>query len=153
MRILYLHGLGAQPGGAKATFLRQQGHEVVEPEVPAKFSEALGTAQQAFDRRRPEVVVGASRGGAVAMNIDTGDVPLVLIAPAWKWRGPANTVRPGTIILHSPNDGVVPPEHSRELARRSGLPDDRLVMVGEDHWMTDQAALAALQEAVEKAGK
>jgi hypothetical protein len=153
MRILYLHGLGAQPGGAKATFLRQQGHEVVEPEVSARFSEALSTAQQAFDRQCPDAVVGASRGGAVAMNIDSGHVPLVLIAPAWKWRGRAKTVRPETIILHSPNDEVVPPEHSRELARRSRLAEDRLVMVGEDHRMSDEAALAALREAVEKVGK
>ncbi len=99
------------------------------------------------------MVVGSSRGGAVAINMDTGETPLVLIAPAWSSRGTATTVKPATIILHSANDDVVPIEGSRELLRRSGLPEDRLVVVGDNHRMVDEAAFAALLEAVEEVGK
>ena len=35
----------------------------------------LGVAQAEFDQHQPDVVVGSSRGGAVAVNIDSGDTP------------------------------------------------------------------------------
>ena len=60
----------------------------------------------------------------MAANIDTGEIPLVLIAPAWKKWGKATTVKAAVTILHSPNDAVVSFEDSRELLRNSGLPDD-----------------------------
>ena len=46
----------------------------INPKLPDEsFAEALGIAQAEFDRHQPDVVVGSSRGGAVAMNFDTGD--------------------------------------------------------------------------------
>ena len=46
------------------------------------------------------MVVGSSRGGAVAMSLDSGDTPLVLLCPAWKKYRAAKTVKPSTVILH-----------------------------------------------------
>ena len=55
-------------------------HEVLNPALPdGDFDEAVRIAQAEFDRHRPDVVVGSSRGGAVAMNIDSQDTPLVLL--------------------------------------------------------------------------
>ena len=152
MKILFLHGYGSDPNGIRPTFLKQSGHEVAHPALPnGDFEESLRIAQRAFDQHQPDVVVGSSRGGAVAMNIDTPQTPLVLIAPAWRHRGAATTVKPATIILHSTNDDVVPIDDSRELLQRSGLREDRLHTVGENHRMVDEAAFAALLEAIEKA--
>jgi hypothetical protein len=53
------------------------------------------------------------------MNIDTKGAALVLLCPAWKKWGTATTVKPGTIILHSEADDVVPIAHSRELVIQS----------------------------------
>ena len=146
MMLLYLHGFGLSPGGVKATFLKSHGHEVVEPELPDyKFRTCLGIAQTAFDTAKPDVVVGSSRGGAIAMNISVGDTRLVLLAPAWMALGKADKVPSNAVILHSPDDEVIPFEHSRELAERSRC---RLVAVGEDHGMTDEPALQALLRAV-----
>ena len=61
----------------------------------------------------------------MAMNIDSGDTPLVLLCPAWKRWGTATTVKPNTIILHSPADDVVPFADSEELVRNSDLPSRR----------------------------
>ena len=73
MKILFLHGWGSTPGGVKPTFLRTNGHEVCNPHLPDDdFEAAVHIAQAHFDQQRPEVVVGSSRGGAVAMNLDTG---------------------------------------------------------------------------------
>jgi hypothetical protein len=46
-------------------------------------SRRAGNVDAEFDQHHPDVVVGSSRGGAVAMNIDAGAAPLVLLCPAW----------------------------------------------------------------------
>jgi hypothetical protein len=144
---LYLHGYRSGPGGAQAKYLKSHGHDVVEPKLPdLKFRKCLGIAQSAVDEHQPDVVVGSSRGGAIGMNIPLSDTRLVLIAPAWYHLGKADTVAASAIILHSPRDEVIPFEHSRQLADRSGC---RLVAVGEDHAMTDDEALQSLLQAVE----
>ena len=108
MKILFLHGWQSVPGGVKPTFLARHGHEVINPKLPDEdFEEALRIAQAEYDRHRPDVVVGSSRGGAVAMNLDSGDTPLVLLCPAWKKYGRAKIVKPGTVVLHSRADGVL----------------------------------------------
>ena len=89
MKILYLHGRGSAPGGLKATWLRDQGHEVLNPQLDDEdFTASVRISQQAFDIERPDVVVGSSRGGAVALNLITGQTPLVLLCPSWKYNGP-----------------------------------------------------------------
>lgn len=149
--ILFLHGYGSDPDGIRPMFLQESGYHVVHPALPDHdFQESLRIAQAAFDGRPPDVVVGSSRGGAVAMNINTGTTPLVLIAPAWKKWEMATTVKAATLILHSENDDVVPIQGSRELLQRSGLPEQRLIVAGEDHRMTDRQAFDALLEAIEK---
>lgn len=104
------------------------------------FEESVRIAQRALDEGRPDLVIGSSRGGAVAMNLQAGHTPAVLLAPAWRKWGKATTIGAGTVILHSPNDDVVPIDDSRELVRQSGLPDDHLLVVGEDHRMIDAEA-------------
>lgn len=150
MKILFLDGLGSNPTGRKPAFLRNQGFEVAYPILPEwDFDEAVRAAQDAFDADRPDVIVGYSRGGAVAMNMRFEDVPLVLLAPAWEYRGTATTVKPRTLVLHSPCDVLVPIDDSRELVRYSGLPDAALRVVGEEHDMDDPVALRTLLDSVE----
>ena len=152
MNVLYLHGLHSRPGGVKPTFLRAEGFTVINPALPdGDFAESVRRAQSAFDAERPDVVVGSSRGGAVALSIDTADTPVVLIAPAWKKWGDVGCARPRTLILHAEADAVIPLAASRELVARSGLPDSALIVVGADHNMVDPAALAALVEAIRRA--
>ena len=153
MKILFLHGLGSKPGGFKPTFLRQQGFAVVNPGLPDDdFERSVQIAQDAFDAETVDAIVGSSRGGAVAMNIDTRRTPLVLITPAWKRWGTATTVKPNTVILHSDADELVPIENSRQLAARANLPNDALVVVGKSHYMTDEAALSALTKVLRDIG-
>ena len=152
MKILFLHGWQSTPGGVKPTYLKDHGHEVLNPALPDDdFDAAVRIAQAEFDQHRPDVVVGSSRGGAVAMNINIGSTPLVLLCPAWKRWGTARTVKPGTIILHSKADEVVPFSDSVELVRNSGLPESALIVVGHEHRLADPESLAKMVEACEKA--
>ena len=151
MKILFLHGWQSVPGGVKPTFLAQHGHEVINPKLPDEdFEEALRIAQAEYDQHRPAVVVGSSRGGAVAMNLDSGDTPLVLLCPAWRNWGTVRTVKPGTVILHSRADDVVAFAHSEELVTNSGLPATALVEVGSDHRLADPEPLKAMRQACER---
>lgn len=153
MKILFLHGWQSTPGGVKPTYLKSHGHEVLNPALPDDdFDAAVRIAQAEYDRGKPDVVVGSSRGGAVAMNLKI-DVPLVLLCPACKRWGSATTVKPGTVILHSKADDVIPFADSQELLRNSGLPQSALVVVGHEHRLADKESLAKMLEAVEDIGR
>jgi hypothetical protein len=145
MTILFLHGWHSVPGGVKPTYLKEHGHEVINPALDDDdFAAAVRTAQAEFDRHQPQVVVGSSRGGAVAMNINSGDAKLVLLCPAWKKWGTVRTVKPGTVILHSRADDVIPFADSEELVGSSGA---TLIEVGNDHRLADPEPLAAMLKA------
>ena len=149
-KILYLHGWNSVVGGVKPTYLKTHGHDVHEPALDhGDFQRALETAQRAFDQHQPDIVVGSSRGGAVAVNLDSVNARLVLICPAWKKWGSAKITKPGTLILHSRADDVVPFQDSLDLISISGLPPSALIDVGQDHRLADPETLEALLRAVE----
>ena len=151
MKILFLHGWHSTPGGRKPSFLAESGHQVANPALcPDDFEKACRTAQTAFDEQQPEVVVGSSRGGAVAMNIERRGTPLVLMCPAWKHWGEAASVVDPVLILHSRGDEVIPFEDSEELVRMSGLPADRLIETGVEHRLASDQALRDMANACER---
>jgi hypothetical protein len=88
------------------------------------FWRSVHAAQEAYDRCRPDVIVGTSMGGAVALHLRSGDTPQVLIAPAWRaWAllrvGRARRVKPATVVLHGGRDRVIFPRYSRRLLANS----------------------------------
>jgi hypothetical protein len=96
MKILFLHGWQSIPGGVKPTHLVQHGHVIINPKLPDDdFGEAVKIAQAEFDGQQPDVVIGSSRGGAVAMNSDWAK--LVMLCPAWKKYETARTAKLGTV--------------------------------------------------------
>lgn len=142
MKVLFLHGYGSRPGGLKPTYLKDAGFEVLNPSLPSEdFEESVRIAQKAFDESAPDVVVGSSMGGAVAMNIDSAQVPLVLLCPAWKRWGCVCSVKKATRVLHSPQDDLIPIADSEELLENSGLSEDRLLLTGHEHRLADGASL------------
>jgi hypothetical protein len=148
MKILFLHGWHSVPGGVKPTYLAEHGHEVFNPALSDDdFDEAVAVAQSEFDKHSPDVVVASSRGAAAAMEIKSGNTPLVLLCPAWKRWGTARKAKARTAILHSRNDEVVPFADSVELVRISGLPASALIETGSDHRLADPDSLAAMLKA------
>ena len=145
MKILFLHGWKSVPGGMKPSFLKQAGHDVPNPALDHDdFDAAVETAQSEFDQHQPDVIVGSSRGGAVAMALRCDDTPLVLLCPAWKNWGQATRIKPGSLVFHSRLDDVIPFEDSEELVARSGLPPETVVQVGADHRLADPGSLQAM---------
>ncbi|MGE0758633.1 MAG: hypothetical protein AB7O38_16520 [Pirellulaceae bacterium] len=154
MRILFLHGWHSVPGGVKPSYLKDAEHSVINPALnDDDLDDAVRAAQADYDRHQPDVIVGSSRGGAVAMNIDSRDTPLVLLCPAWKNWGTATKLKPNSVILHSRADDVIPFSDSEELVAQSGLPPETLIDVGNDHRLADPEPLKAMLEACERLAK
>ncbi|NQW62155.1 MAG: alpha/beta hydrolase [Deltaproteobacteria bacterium] len=153
-RILYLHGLESSPNAGKATRLREEGHEVVGPQLDhaPDLTASIATAQAALDAALAaggvDVVVASSRGGAVATGLQTRGVPLLLLCPAWKRFGLDARISGTVRILHAAADDLVPLADSVELLERSGLPAEALTVVGDHHKLHDPAATAAMLAAV-----
>jgi len=152
MKVLFLHGWRSVPGGVKPTYLAGKGLEVINPALDDNdFAKAVATAQQAFEKHQPSVVVGSSRGGAVAMNLADYQVPLVLLCPAWKNWGNVKTINSKSVVLHSSMDDIIPFQHSLELIENSKLPSGHLVEVGGDHRLADPRSLEEMHQRVLKA--
>jgi pimeloyl-ACP methyl ester carboxylesterase len=153
MKILFCHGLEGSPNGRKATALRDAGYEVIAPLLPKEdFERSVRAAGEALAKGRPDVIVGSSRGGAVAMRVaGDGAAPLVLLAPAWRRCGVGPRVRSDTRILHGIKDDVVPLADSIELEQRCQLPAENLIPINDDHRLASPLAVAALIRAVAEA--
>ena len=150
MKVLFLHGLESKPGGTKPSFLKKAGYTVLNPALPRNdFEISVKVAQDTIDTEQPDLVVGSSRGGAVAMCVSTRGAPLILIAPAWQRFLSVQQLgefkirhdNQKTIILHSDNDDVVSPADSEQLENLYGI---KKICVGENHRMSDDDALEAL---------
>lgn len=149
MKILFLHGLESAPGGKKPQFLESLGHEVLNPAlIRDDFTKSVEIAQKVFDEESPDIVVGSSRGGAVAMALESEGVKTVLIAPAYKKYevAPTHVTRSGErVVLHSILDDVISINDSADLVKRCGY---NLHVCGADHRMSDPDALRMLQEVI-----
>lgn len=145
MKILFLHGWHSVPGGVKPSCLRDHDHVVINPALDDDdFAAAVHTAQVEYDEHKPDVIVGSSRGGAVALNMNSHNTPLVLLCPAWKNWGTATTLKPNSVILHSRQDDVIPFTDSEDLVANSGLPAETLIEVGSDHRLADHESLSVM---------
>ena len=145
-KVLFLHGLESKPGGSKPKHLEKHGFTVFNPYLPkSSWEESMAAAQKIIDEEEPDVIVGSSRGGAVAMAINPANSKLVLIAPAWKRFQVSPQVSNSTIVLHSADDDIVLFEDSNQLKEKCNV---TLISCGACHRMRDAEALDALLDAV-----
>ncbi|QDU79528.1 Alpha/beta hydrolase family protein [Polystyrenella longa] len=148
MKILFLHGWHSVVGGVKPTSLKNAGHQVLNPALDDDdFGLAVRTAQQVYDDEHPDVIVGSSRGSAVAMNLQSGQTPLVLLCPAWKNWGSVATIKSNSRVLHSRADDVIPYADSEELIANSQLDLKSLIEVGTDHRLAEPEPLQVMLKA------
>ncbi len=147
-RVLFLHGLEGKPDGTKPTYLKNKGlHVVAVPLTKYDLEASLETANWAVKTMKPDIIVGSSRGGALATHIDGRGARKILIAPAYKAFGlkPFTDLDESTTILHCPEDDMVPYKFSEELVEKFGC---KLIACGEGHRMSDIEALETLLEEV-----
>ena len=143
--ILFFHGLNSSPLSEKAKFLASTGYNIITPWLPAdNWEKTLRVAQECVDAYKPDVIIGSSRGGAVALNVknEKKSSKLILIAPAWRKYGTASKTSPKANILHSKSDQVIPYADSVRLSANSGC---KLHEVGDSHRMNESDVYEMIQ--------
>jgi hypothetical protein len=129
-KVLFLHGMFGQ-NSSKPYFIRSLGLEVFHPLLNDwSFEDSIKEAQKHLNETEPDLIVGSSRGGAVAMNIDSKNIPIILLAPAWRFFGKKDQTKNNSTIIHSENDNLIPIKDSIKLAANSNC---KLVIAGKDH--------------------
>lgn len=137
-RVQFIHGLEGSPQGTKARLLAEH-FQARTPDMDTSDFEACARLQaEVAADFRPDVLVGSSFGGAVALALlqrGRWCGPTLLLAQAGRSLGLALRLPEGVSvwIVHGTRDDLVPIEDSRALAR-TGSPDRvRLIEVDDDH--------------------
>lgn len=138
LRVQLIHGLEGSPSGAKARYLARH-FELVAPAMDTgDFAGAVATQAAALGAQRPDVLVGSSFGGAVALVLLQRGLwrgPTLLLAPAGGHFALEPRLPDGVpvTIVHGTRDEICPIEWSRALGR-SGSPGlVELVEVDDEH--------------------
>jgi pimeloyl-ACP methyl ester carboxylesterase len=149
MRVLFVHGQESGPQGTKARLLAEH-FEARTPQMDTqRFEGCVRQIAQAIAEFAPEVVVGSSFGGAVAVALLQRGLwrgPTLLLAPAPAALGVEPRLPAGVPvwIVHGGRDDVVPPAASLILSR-SGSPElVRLFEVNDDHRLSATVASGRL---------
>lgn len=146
-KVLLLRGWFSS-GSTKSLYLHQLGFKVFTPRLSDfSFQRAVEEANEAYEFVQPDLILGMSRGGAVALNIKNQNTPTILLAPAWRSFGRVSEItNPKTIVIHSPKDTMVSYEDSVDLIKSSQ--HGHLITAGHDHRLNDRDAREALEEAI-----
>jgi predicted esterase YcpF (UPF0227 family) len=85
LRVHFIHGLEGSPQGAKPRFLAEHFDTVAPAMDTSDLPGAIATQEAALAASAPDVLVGSSFGGAIAVDLLARGVwrgPTVLLAPA-----------------------------------------------------------------------
>jgi len=83
------------------------------------------------------------------MNIDIGETPLVLIAPDGNvGEKPKPSAKARSFCIHEQT--MWSRLCLRRLVNNSGLPQEALIDVGNDHWLSDPESLEAMLKVCER---
>jgi len=72
----------------------------LSPDHHLFFARSVAMAQELYDETPPDIIVGSSLGGSVAMAIESKDTPMVLVGPVWHRR-----VKAAISTEHMPHAG------------------------------------------------
>lgn len=137
-RVQFIHGLEGSPQGSKARLLAAH-FDARTPEMDTRdFEACVATQVRALEEFRPQLLIGSSFGGAVAVALLQRGLwrgPTLLLAQAAQRLGlePSLPQAVSVWIVHGLRDELVDPEDSRALAR-SGTPGRvQLRLLDDDH--------------------
>jgi pimeloyl-ACP methyl ester carboxylesterase len=138
LRVQFIHGFEGSPQGTKARLLAAH-FEACTPAMNTRDFEACVREQaRTLEEFEPEVLVGSSFGGAVAVALLQRGLwrgPTLLLAQAALRRGLPPELPEGVHvwIVHARQDTLIDPEESRTLARAGTPGRVRLLEVDDDH--------------------
>jgi len=138
LRVQFIHGLEGSPQGNKARVLAAEFETTTPAMDTGHFEACVALHAETLRRFEPDVLVGSSFGGAVALALlqrEQWSGPTLLLAQAGLRQGLRAKIPPGVRVwlVHARGDDVVPIADSQRLAR-SGTPGFvRLFEIDDDH--------------------
>ena len=138
LRVQFIHGLEGSPQGNKARVLAAEFETTTPAMDTSHFEACVALHAETLRRFEPDVLVGSSFGGAVALALlqrEQWSGPTLLLAQAGLRQGLRAKIPPGVRVwlVHARGDDVVPIADSQRLAR-SGTPGFvRLFEIDDDH--------------------
>lgn len=138
IRVQFIHGLESSPQGTKAQLLAQHFTALTPAMDTADFAACIEVQAAALASFQPDVLVGSSFGGAVAVALVQRAVwrgPTLLLAQA-AFHYPVPRQLPDGVrvwLVHGRGDDIVDIEDSRQLARTGSPGLVRLIEVDDDH--------------------
>ena len=82
--MMYLHGFMSGANGAKQRQLQKRfkgQFRVIAPELYAKPEISLKIINELIEKEKPEIIVGTSLGGFMALMCEAADADLVIVNP------------------------------------------------------------------------
>lgn len=158
LRVQFAHGLESSPHGDKARALARD-FDLCAPAMDTRdFESCVRVHAEALQAFRPELLVGSSFGGAVAVALLARGLyrgPTLLLAQAAA-RYVAAPVLPEGVrvtLVHGVRDEVVPVADSRALARTGTVSLVELIEVDDDHRLSALLARGELVEIARRAAR
>ncbi|MGH0038325.1 MAG: hypothetical protein ACQGVK_25105 [Myxococcota bacterium] len=150
LRVQFIHGLESSPQGTKARRLAARFESLAPPMDTGDFEGCVRSQAEVLGGFRPDVVVGSSFGGAVAVALLQRRLwsgPTLLLAQAALRYGlPLELPDAGPIwLVHGLSDAIVDPEDSRRLAGVGDPARVRLILVDDDHRLSRSVAGGSLE--------
>jgi len=149
LRVQFIHGLEGSPQGSKARLLAEH-FETRTPAMDTRDFEACVALQgQVLETFRPDVLVGSSFGGAVAVALLRRGLwrgPTLLLAQAaLRYDAEARLPEDVTVwLVHGLADELIDPQESRRLAATGSAERVRLIEVEDDHPLHSSVASGRL---------
>jgi alpha/beta superfamily hydrolase len=138
LRVQFIHGLEGSPQGAKARLFARTFEALTPAMDTTDFEGCVQLHAHALASFRPNVLVGSSFGGAVAVELLQRGLwtgPTMLLAQAAVKRGLSVELPAGVHVwlVHGHGDEIIDVEDSRLLARSGTSGLVRLIEVDDDH--------------------
>jgi pimeloyl-ACP methyl ester carboxylesterase len=155
LRVQFAHGLESNPQGEKARLFAEHFDACTPVMDTSDFESCVGVHAGVLMTFRPDLLIGSSFGGAVAVALLTRKLwrgPTLLLAQAALHYDPAARLPAGVpvTLVHGLRDDVVPIEESRRLAATA--PESAtLVEVDDGHRLSALVVSGELVELVRRA--
>ncbi len=152
-RVQFIHGLEGSPQGAKARLFAEHFTALTPAMDTSDFAACIKLQTAVIGTFRPDVLVGSSFGGAVAVVLLQRGIwrgPTLLLAQAALRRGvpPQLPENVRIWLVHGVHDDVVDIADSRTLARTGTPALVRLMEVDDDHSLSGMVESGRLVEVV-----
>ncbi|MDH3646485.1 MAG: hypothetical protein OER80_06910 [Gammaproteobacteria bacterium] len=145
LKVQFIHGLESSPQGAKSQRLAGEFNTLTPAMDTSDFEACVQIQNEQLAAFAPDVLVGSSFGGAVALAMVQRRLwsgPTLLLAQAGLHYGLSASLPDGVSVwlVHGRSDDVVDPQDSRRLAAAGNAKSVRLIEVDDDHRLRKSVA-------------